>query len=38
MHICIFTHAKMQDKEDKRTLINEEGLLKSAAMTFGPGG
>lgn len=38
MHICIFIHNKMQDKEDKRTLINEEALLRSAAMTFGPGG
>lgn len=38
MHICIFIHNKMQDKEDKRTLINEEALVKSAAMTFGPGG
>lgn len=38
MHICIFLHTKMQDKEDKQTLINEEAVLKSAAMTFDPGG
>lgn len=38
MHICIFIHNKMQDKENKRTLMNEEALLKSAAMTFDPGG
>lgn len=34
----MFVHTKMQDKENKRTLINEEALLKSTAMTFGPGG
>lgn len=28
----------MQDKENEWTLINEEALLKSAALTFGLGG
>lgn len=38
MHICTLIHYKMRDKEDKWTLRNEGALLKSAAVTFSPGG